>query len=374
MKRWLMVLFLVWLLVMPAKGESLLSESLESYYDLSQLEEQIQHLDDQPKSLLEQFGLSVQSVLSGQGVDFSSVGKAVTDLVLQSVKSPLTAAVSSTGVILLCAVVRGLTPTPANQFSGVAEYFGILCLAPVLLVPLVQLFAKTTTAIGGVATFMLTFIPIFAGVLIASGRTLTANSAAAALFGCSQGMVYLADFVILPFIGAFTALSVSQSVGGFNLNGFVASLKRITLWVFGGATSLFSAALCLTGVINGAGDSMAQRTSRYVLGNMVPVIGGSLAEALSTLRGCFSLLKTGTGVLGIGVAAAFLLPPFVELLLWRLCMVLLTTLSELFQLPNTAGLMRSVGDGVELMFSLTVCCFAVYVVSLALLMTVGGNV
>ncbi len=374
MKRWLTVLFLVWWLVMPVQGQTVSVDSFESYYDLSELEEQMEHLDDQPKSLLEQFGLSVETVLSGQGVDFSSVGKALTDLILQSVKSPLYAVVSSTGVILLCAVVRALTPTPANQFSGVAEYFGVLCLAPVLLSPLVQLFSKTTTAIGGVATFMLIFIPIFAGVLIVAGRTMTASGAAAALFGCSQGMVYLADFVILPFTGAFTALSVSQSVGGFNLSGFVASLKRITLWVFGGATALFSAALCLTGVINGAGDSLAQRTSRYVLGNMVPVIGGSLAEALSTLRGCFSLLKTGTGVLGIGVAAAFLLPPFVELLLWRLCMVLLTTLSELFQLPNTAGLLRSVGDAVEILFSLTVCCFAVYVVSLTLLMTAGGNV
>lgn len=344
----------------------------DEYYDLSELNEVVESLDEDTKSILSRWGLSVDSVISGNGVDIKAMGQVVLEWMINGIRAPLASLTACFGVILLCALVRGFMPNPLTSMHGISEYFSPLCTGLVLVTPIADLIVKTASAIGSVGGFMIAFVPVFVAVLLAAGRTATANGAATGLYACSQGMVYLADHGLLPFVGSYIALTVSQSVGGVSIGGLIGALKRTLIWLLGGATALFSGVLCLTGVINAAGDSMGQRATRFVVGNMVPIIGGSLSEALATFRGCFRLLQTGSGMLGISVVAALLLPVGIELLLWRITLALTASLAELFQLTTAYGLIKGVADGVELLFAVAVCCFLVYIVSLSVLSVVGG--
>ncbi|MBQ6819077.1 MAG: hypothetical protein IJP35_05670 [Clostridia bacterium] len=366
-----LMLIVMFSITAQAETEEML---LQDYYDLQELTRAVESLDEDTKSILSRWGLSVESVLNGQEVDWKAMGQVVSQLLVNSIKSPLTSVTACLGTVILCATLRAVSSDSASTIHGISEYFSTLCLGVVLIGPITQLFAKTTDIIGSVATFMLALIPVLAGLLLASGQTLTAGSVPSALYACSQAMIWLSRSVVLPFTGAYVALSVSRGIGGFSLNGMVNSVKRITVWVLGGATALFSGVLCLSGVINGSADSIAQRASRFAVGNMVPVIGGSLAEALSAFRGCFQLLGTSGGVLGIGGVAALLLPVVIELILWRFMLMLLYSVAEIFQLPSAVGVIRGIADGVGIMFSVTICTFLVYGVGLAVMMLAGGKV
>jgi stage III sporulation protein AE len=136
---------------------------------------------------------------------------------------------------------------------------------------------------------------------------------------------------------------------------------------------LFSALLGITGIINGAGDSMAQRTTRFFIGNMVPVIGGALSESLATVQGCFLVLKTAGGIFGIVTVLSFLLPVFVEILLWRGVLMVVTAVAESTETGEIACLLRAVGDGVGILLSLVICSFMIYTVSLSVMAMAGGG-
>jgi len=129
----------------------------------------------------------------------------------------------------------------------------------------------------------------------------------------------------------------------------------------------------ITGAIQGAGDSLTQRTTRYFIGNMVPVVGGALSESLSVVQGCLSLMRTGGGMVGLGVVFVLLLPILVEIILWRVGLYLIASLAEMMGAQRLNGLIRSIGDVVGIVFSAVICCLVVYMVSLGVMASAGNG-
>ena len=362
---------LIWLFLLPffcatAQAE----EPLKQYYQSSGLQQALDSLEPQTKSTLESWGLEPETVFSGKGLNIKGVWQTVKSILTDSVKNPLTAFGSAIGVVLLCALTHTLV-SESEQMTRMIDYFGGACMGLVWLVPAGELLYKISAALTAVGQFMVLFIPVFAAILIRAGKPLTASGTGALVFGFSQFMVYLSRQLLVPFTAMFLALSFCSTMSaGIKLDGMVASFKKITTWVLGLSATVFSALLSITGVINGAGDSLAQRTTRFFIGNMVPVIGGTLSESLATLQTCFGMLKTAGGVLGIGVVLVLGLPVLTELLLWRLSAALLTALSEWLETGELTRLLRAVGDTIGLLLAITVCCLAVFVVCMAVMATV----
>ncbi|MBR4869077.1 MAG: hypothetical protein IKU10_07960, partial [Clostridia bacterium] len=132
MKRWLIFGLVMLLFTTPVKAESYQSQS-NVYYDLSELEQIIDSLDEETKGVLSRWGLSIDSVMTGHGIDIQAVGQVVLELLVNSVRSPLQSSTACAGVLLLCALLRGLMPTPLTAMHGITEYFSPLCLGLVLV-------------------------------------------------------------------------------------------------------------------------------------------------------------------------------------------------------------------------------------------------
>jgi stage III sporulation protein AE len=330
-------------------------------------------LDVAVKERMEEWGITPNTLFSGNGMQVKSLWQTLLELVTDCVKNPLSAGSAAVSVILFCALADAMTVENNNSMKAVVGYFSVICIGAVLMVPIGYLLSKTASAVAAVGDFMLAFLPVYVGILLSVGRTLTAGGAGSLVFGAAQVISYLSKTVILPFISMFLGMSLCAAPGGLHLDGFTSSLKKGAMWLLGLATTLFTALLSITGIINGAGDSMAQRTTRFFIGNMVPVIGGALCETLSTVQGCFSLLKTGSGMFGIVAVLAFLLPVLIEILLWRGVLMMVTAVSETCEMQEISRLLRSVGDGVGILLSLVICSFVIYTVSLSVMVLAGGG-
>ncbi len=346
---------------------------LEEQYQASGLEEVMDSLEPKSKALLEQWGISLKDGLLSEGIQLKDFGTVLKEILIDTVQNPLSACTAAAGVVLLCAVAHRLVPSERSGM-GLLEYFGGLCLGVVWMIPVGELLAKSLSAVAAVGQFMMLFIPVYVGILMRAGRPLLAGSTGGVVFGLSQVLVFLSKQLLLPFMGMFLALSLSQSLSGeMKTEGLASATKKISVWMLSIATTVYSALLSITGVINGAADSVAQRTTRFFIGNMVPVIGNTLSESLSTLQTCFGLLKTGGGMLAIGAVIALLLPVVVEILLWRFGTMLLVALSEWMETVTMTRLLHSVGEAIGLLFAIVICCFAVLVVAVGVMSMAGGG-
>lgn len=83
-------------------------------------------------------------------------------------------------------------------------------------------------------------------------------------------------------------------------------------------TTLFVGMLSLQTVIGSGGDTLLLKASKFLAGSMIPVIGGTISDALGAAKGCVQLLKGAVGSFGILVAVLTFLPALLQVGMWYL--------------------------------------------------------
>ncbi len=350
-----------------------LSVQAQISYGTDEFYEMYNELSSEIKQALEQFGGAPSHVFNGQGFSFQGVWEWMNSFFQSSVTTPVKTLGTVTAVLVFCILFQTLAPSKGGSANTVMQFFVGFCITVVLVVPVSGTLTKTVSALEETSRFMQVFTPSYAGVLLCLGKGLTVSGAGALMYGYCQVMSYLSQNIILPFVSMFWSFAVCEAAGGgIRVSGFATCVKRIAMWMMGISATAFSGMICLTGVLNGAGDSVAQRTTRFFIGNMIPVIGGALSDSMATLQGCFTLLRSGGGVFGLAVLLVFLLPVLLEIVLWRMAVLVMVAVSGVLELPRVTALLQAVGEGVGLLLGIVLSSGAVFVVSLSVLMLAGG--
>ena len=94
--------------------------------------------------------------------------------------------------------------------------------------------------------------------------------------------------------------------------------------------TVFTGFLSIQSVIGKAADNMTVKTTKFFVGSMVPVVGGALSEALTTVTAGIGMLKSTAAMWCVIVLAIILLPTIIELFLWRIVLSLLASFSQMF--------------------------------------------
>ena len=152
---------------------------------------------------------------------------------------------------------------------------------------------------------------------------------------------------------------------GSAINKGAASLLGIT-------TTLFVGLLTLQGIVGGAADTLSSRALRFSLSSMVPVVGGSLSEAFSAVKGCLGLLKSTVGGFGMLATALIVLPPLLQCAVWSLGLALCTAAAELFGLGQISALLRSAQAVVKTLIAVLAACSLFMIVATAVVTAAGG--
>jgi len=208
-----------------------------------------------------------------------------------------------------------------------ARGVGIICTLT-LFTSLFFLFSETKGALGEMSTFFSASLPILLTVTAASGGAATATVGAVGM-NITLALVGSVGSSVFALVAALSfAFSLISSLGGEGISSIVRGLKSFFTWALGITTALLMGTLALQTVISSASDSMAMRTAKYMASGMIPVVGGTVSGALSTL---LSGLEYAGSVIGIGsvlVIVSIALAPLAVLLLYRFALSLSVSLLE----------------------------------------------
>ena len=205
-----------------------------------------------------------------------------------------------------------------------------------------QLMTESAAFFGAVS-------PILQGITLAAGGV---QSAAVGALG-AQITLYAVELflcrLVVPIASVLMALGLISTLGeeGAALSSLSGSIKRIFLWLLGLGTTLLSAALSLQTVLSVGTDTAAMRTAKYAAAGLLPLVGGAVSAALSTLAAGLSYVKS---VAGASVVAALLLlsvPLLVQLLLYRLCLDISAGFSEFLGVRMAARMFSAFRSGMD---------------------------
>ncbi len=281
-------------------------------------------------------------------------------------KRPFTALVSLLAVLLFSTAVEGF-----YSENKTVKYVTGLGITAAVVLPAAGTVKVCVSAVSSAGVFMLSFVPIFAAILVSRGKSVTAAGFSTVMLTVSQGVTSLCSFCLAPLTGMQLGLSVAGStLPDINVASIGNAIKKASMWTLSLASTVLLGVLGIQTVVGGAADTLTSKTAKFVLGTAVPVVGATVGEALNTVRGCVKLLGTSVAVYGIAALVLIILPTVIELFLWRISLSLGSSAAEMLGQTKAVALIRSVDAAVSFILGVMILVGVLFIISLTVVAVV----
>lgn len=342
--------------------DSFLTDQLDS------ITEQLQpSVPKQAQQTMEEFGGGLGELLS---MSPQELFEQIVAAAKRQMDGPLEAVGRLIGVALLCAVLGAVRQSAvSNRLQKVFVVVAAGCALSFLGEPVFACIEQTAQSLRECALFVLSFTPVMSGMMIAGGHPASAGVYNLLLFFAAQLTGELAVRTLLPLLSLYFGLcAVSAMAPDLQLDKVTGAIKSAACWGLGILTTLFVGLLSLQTVIGSSGDTMLLKAGKFLAGSMIPVIGGTISDALGAAKSCVQLLKGAVGSFGILVAVLTFLPVLLRVGMWYLSLRAGSWISEMLGAGEIGKLLSSIAQGFAILLALIACFSLLVLVSTALMM------
>ena len=362
MKKLVLIIVFISLFAIPVCAETPYSEQ----FDKSGADKIYSFANDETKAIIDRLDLDISSPEWVSSLTPKSVFGEVVTLLKEGAKTPLKCAAAALAVILLTAAA--FTFDILRPGADTVQYVFLLTISATFVIPLFSVISVCVSAIKSVSSLMLGFIPIYAGLLVASGQPAVATGANFLLLGAANAVGGIGSLVISPlmscYLGSSLAGSLVPSIGTARVGE---GIKKISMWVLSLVTTVFVGILSAQTALNRAADGVGMKAARFMIGSFVPTVGGALSESLTTLIGSIKLLKTSAVIFAAVVIFLTVLPITIEILIWRATVFILIATGEILGVGRCLEILRAADCVLSVLMGLLLFLGALFIISLAII-------
>ncbi len=343
-------------------------EFYENQLELSGADRLNEALPDDTRDFLNENGIETQNKDWINSITPQSVFSHIWSFLKSGAKAPFGAA----GIILAIILVSAAAESgKIGSASGEAVTFATtLSASAAVAIPSFEVITSSVDALKGSAVFMTSFVPTFAVVTAASGGAATSVSMSALLLGAAQAVSFISNFVVVPLMGGYLAISLSAGASPLiSGSGLADGIKKLSFWIMSLLTTVFIGILSIQTAVNASADSLSIKTARFIIGSSVPVAGTAISEALTTVTASMGLLRATVGIYGVVACCAIFLPLLLELLIWRICLTVASAIGDLFSLHKISSMLRSVDTVMSVLIGIILLSCVIFVISLTVVVS-----
>lgn len=327
------------------------------------------------------YGRQINDIAQEYNIDAERVTditpKDVMDYIVNAVKEqaqrPIKLCMKSIAVILLCALVKSF-----ESGAGQNTITDSVCTVMVflnLLTPIGQAVKMVAENLESIKTFMSSFLPIYAGISMASGE-FTTSAVYSGFFLMS--LIFMANFslgTVLPSMQMYFALIISNALSPYiKLQSICDFYTKAVKWVMRTMVSVICLILTLQTTISQGADNLAVKAGKALAGTAVPVIGSVLQDAVGSVYASMEAIKGFAGAVGILVIVYIFLPAFITLAVYWVCTQLMYIVCDMFDVKSVKSCVSGFTNIVELMMSLVVLFMIMLIFSLTIMISLTNGV
>ncbi len=272
------------------------------------------------------------------------------------------------GILLIGAVFRALGKSAEGGLGRALSLCGTLCTLILIFSLQRDRFLQISAFLEGLHALSTATLPL-AGALYAMGGNIgaaIANHSVMTIFltVLRQGVANS----VLPVAAVSLSLALSDAVSGqTRLAPLCALIKRTYTLGLSFLMILLCGVLGLQSTLAKGSDTLALRSFRFAAGSFLPVVGGSISEALRTVAGSVQYLRT---LLGSGVILIFVwlfLPIFITVMLTLIAFLLSGAVAKLLGCNGEERLLAELSAIYGYFLAVIASLFVMTVFSLTLL-------
>lgn len=314
---------------------------------------------------------TIEKVFEKTGFEYWA-GK-ITDAVAESFDGIFGSVGSLLGLMILMAVTQIVLPDNANLSSAFMNASNLVC-AVFLFTQASSLIAVTSEYLDRICGIMNLMVPVIDAIYLASGELTQAGIAGAGLMLGITLVGNAAGGILVPVTEVlFTLSAVSSVCDEVKIGSLAASVRRFLMRLWQLLCLFFSFILTFQTTLARQADNLVVRTAKFAIGSFIPMAGGMISEAFTTLHVGISFLRGAAGIGGIIVILLILLPGIIPLLLYRLGLTITSEGAKILRLNPISSMLDEVGGIVEFLIAIVLCSSLMFIFTVIIFTKIGSG-
>ncbi len=282
-------------------------------------------------------------------------------------------------VVLALAVLSSYLSELKSGFGGdsvakVAFYACYIIIAGVAATAFYEAANCVSEAVSSIAFFMKVLVPVMVTTLMTSGAIISAAVFEPTLITIVEIGVWVIDGVFLPAVMIATALNIVNGMSDrFKTDKMVSLINNGVKWGLSVMLTIFVSITGLKSIASSGADALTIKLSKFAASNLIPMVGGILAESVETVMGCSVVIKNSVGILGIICLIVIALMPIIKisaiLILFRITAAVIEPVSD----KKISDCMTRLANSVSSLFSMLVATTVMFIIIITIMINAGSS-
>ena len=383
MKKFFNILFIIFLLTTNVFAENIdmssdiINEYIEIYGD--KIQEGIDSANGSEISKsFPQF--SVEQILADVSkgkLNFSigSILSRLAELLFEEMKGTLKLLLLIPAIVILNTYLGGIAGNFQSKGAIQAAFFVCYAvMAGIASAAFMETVKCSRSVIENISVFMRILIPVSLASLASSGAVISATTFEIVLMSIIEITQLAVERLFVPLVMASTALHIANNISDtFDAEKLVQLIGKTIKWGLGAMLTLFVGITGLQGIASGSADGLTVKVTKFAASNLIPMVGGILAETVETVMNCSVVIKNAIGIVGIIAVVVIAVLPIIKmtacLILFRLCAALIQPIAE----KKWVKCISEFGDSVSSTLAMAVTVVVMFVIILTIIINVGNS-
>lgn len=343
-------------------------------YAIQEYNPQHEEIAEQVNDMLEEYDISYKYE-DMNDISISSLIENIKEMLASRARAPFRILGTIFIIIIFSAFFRNVGETfmQKKTYSNMYNLICVLTSVAVIVPMVIESYNHAVFAIENGSNFMKLYVPVYAAITAASGNITSAGIYNAITLVAAELIVDFSDGFLIPLLTVTIALSISGSVfTSSSVDNIIKLIKKLITWSITVVVTLFSGFISLKCTLGARTDTFTSKTAKFVISGFVPIIGSAVSDAYATVKGGFDVMRCTIGLAGTVAIVMIILPPVIELLLYRVVMWIATAIAEMFSSDSLAKLMKNLDNGLSIAMSVLISFSVLFIVCSGILMKTMG--
>ncbi len=275
-------------------------------------------------------------------------------------------------VVLVITAIACSFLRESDKTEQVVNFISTLIIISIVIVPISRMITDAVAGIKTSTVFVNAYLPVMTAIIIASKNPALAVTYNSFTLFLSSLISNVANSFLVPCISALLSFNILSS---FSFESYreriIKAIRKIIVIILSLFSTVYTGLLTTQSILATSSDSIALKGIKFISGAFVPIVGGGVGDAISSVFSSFIIMKNTLGVFVIIVIILINLPIMIELLLWYFALSLCSIVSSMFNLNQITDIIDSLASILSLLNIIMFFITFVLVISTGVIIMMG---
>lgn len=275
-------------------------------------------------------------------------------------------------VVLVITAIACSFLRESDKSEQVVYFVSTLIILSIVVAPISRMITDAVAGIKTSTVFVNAYLPVMTAIIIASKNPALAVTYNSFSLFLSSVISNVANSFLVPCISALLSFNILSSFSFENYRDrIVKAIRKMVVIILSLFSTVYTGLLTTQSILATSSDSVALKGIKFISGAFVPIVGGGVGDAISSVFSSFVIMKNTLGVFVIIVIILINLPVMLELLLWYFALNLCSVISSMFNLNQITDIIDSLASILSLLNIIMFFITFVLVISTGVIIMMG---